>query len=193
MRRTPPATIRATRHMAGITLLEVVIAMTIMVLVFGIAVPNFLNAVSRTRATAARADMSLSLFESQRLATERMQEVVLCPSTGGQCIGGTDWSRGWIVFVDVNGDRVRGIDEPIFHRVRPLPRDVRLIGSEGRPRIVYQPRGASAGSNATFTVCDRRGPRQAQDLILSNGGRLRVEKASPATALRCDAGLQAGT
>lgn len=193
MRRSSNPSVRATHRMAGITLLEVTIAMTVMVLIFGIAVPNVLNAVSRTRATAARAELSLSLFESQRLATERMQEVVLCPSTGGQCIGGTDWSRGWILFIDANGDRMRGMEEPVVHHARALPRDVHLIGSAGRPRIVYQPRGASAGSNATFTLCDRRGPRQAQDLILSNGGRLRVAAASPGTALRCDAGLRAGT
>jgi type IV fimbrial biogenesis protein FimT len=48
--------------------------------------------------------------------------------------------------------------------------------------------GGNAGSNATFTLCDRRGARGAVALVLSNGGRLRAGTPSAAAAQRCAAG-----
>ena len=66
---------------------------------------------------------------------------------------------------------------------------MRLQGNIGRPRIVYQPNGGNAGANITFTLCDRRGPKDALALILSNGGRLRSDRPAPAAAAICATGL----
>lgn len=186
MSRLPAVTRRSD---AGFTLLDLLLALLVAGLVFGLAVPAWTNAVARVRAGAARTAITATLFNALRNATVIGREVVVCPATGDQCIGGSDWSRGWIAFVDVDGDRLHGATETVIDRASALPRGVRLTGSSGRPRIVYQPYGSNAGSNITFTLCDRRGPDDALALILSNGGRLRADRPTRAAAATCAAGL----
>jgi len=184
--RTPPL---RCRHTGGFTLLELLIALTILGILLGIAIPALKNAVARVQATSARSAITATLFDAQRNATVVGREIVVCPAAGEQCIGGHDWSHGWIAFIDYDNNRLRGLGEQIVRREDELPAGVRLHGTNGRPRIVYQPNGGSAGTNITFTLCDRRGPKSAQALVLSNGARLRHERAKPAAAAACAAGL----
>lgn len=180
------------RRCRGITLLDFLIALTVAGILFGVAIPGFRDAIVRTQATAARGALTTTLFDAQRDATVLGREIVICPATADQCAGGHDWSEGWLAFVDGDGDRRHGPGEAIVHREPPLPDTVRILGSVGRPRIVYQPNGGSAGANATFVLCDRRGPGAALTLILSNGAGLRTDRPSAAAAAACVATLPSG-
>lgn len=191
--RRNPCRSRACRPSArtqrGFTLLDLLIALTILGIVFGIALPALDNAVARVRAGAVRSALTVTLFDAQRHATVLGREIVVCPAEAGQCVGGRDWSRGWIAFVDSDGDRLRGPGDTLIRREQALASGQRLLGSVGRPRVVYQPNGGNAGANLSFTLCDRRGVDAAQALILSNGARLRHARADPAAAAACVAGL----
>jgi type IV fimbrial biogenesis protein FimT len=174
----------------GFTLFDALLGMTIAVLLFGIAVPNYRDAVAQTHATAARSAMTMTLFDAMRDATVHGRQVVVCPSPGGTgCSDGTDWTDGWIAFIDLNNDRLRGVGEPLTDRQEALQGHVRLHSTQGRPKIVFQPNGSNAGSNVTFTLCDRRGHREALRLVLANSGRLRALPAQTGPALACTAGL----
>lgn len=173
----------------GLTVLELVIAMTVAVLLFGMAVPAYRDAMARAQATDARAALSATLFAAMSEASVLGREIVVCAAENGQCSGGEDWSRGWIAFIDADGDRARSGGERLLREQPRLNRAVRLIGSSGRSRLVFQPFGGNAGSNTSFTLCDRRGPNAAIQLILANSGRLRTTPAPSAPALRCAAGL----
>jgi type IV fimbrial biogenesis protein FimT len=177
------------RPACGFTLLELLIALTILGILLGIVIPGLKNAVARVQSTSVRSAITATLFDAQRNATVVGREIVVCPATETQCTGGQDWSRGWIAFIDHNSDGLRGPGEQIIRRETELPAGVRLHGTNGRPRIVYQPNGGSAGTNITFTLCDRRGAKSAQALVLSNGARLRHERAKPAPAAACANGL----
>lgn len=178
------------RHRAcGFTLLDLLIVMTILGILFGIGVPSLKDAVARSQAVSARSAITTTLFDALRHATVLGREIVVCPASAAQCAGGTDWSDGWIAFIDGDGNRLRSPDEQIVRQQDALPAGVRLHGTVGRPRIVYQPNGGNGGSNITFTLCDRRGPKHALALILSNGGRLRSDRPTPAAAAACTNGL----
>ncbi len=173
----------------GFTLLDALLGMSIAVLVFGFALPNYRDAVAEVHASAARSAMTMTLFAAMRDATINGQEAVICPSADETaCRGGTDWSEGWIVFIDLNGDRQRSAAEPLTGRQGKLSGDIRLHSTDGRPRLVFQPNGSNAGSNVTFTLCDRRGPREALRLVLANNGRLRALPARAGAALACTEG-----
>lgn len=177
------------RRACGFTLLDLLIAMTIIGILFGIGIPSLKNAVARSQAVSARSAITTTLFDALRHATVLGREIVVCPASDAQCAGGKDWSHGWIAFIDSDGNRLRSPDEQIVRQQEKLPAGIRLHGTIGRPRIVYQPNGGNAGSNITFTLCDRRGPKHALALILSNGGRLRSDRAAPAAAAACANGL----
>ncbi len=170
----------------GFTLLDAMLGMTIAVLIFGIAWPNYRDAVARVHAISARSAMTMTLFGAMRDSTVNGREVVVCPSADeASCMNGTDWSKGWVAFIDLNGDRSRGGSEPLVGRQPALSGDVRLHSTQGRPQIVFQPNGSNAGSNVTFTLCDRRGPDEALRLVLANNGRLRALPASAGAAMAC--------
>lgn len=173
----------------GFTLLDALLGMSLAALVFGFAVPNYRAALAQAHASSARSAMTMTLYAAMREAAVNGRTAVICPSAKTDfCAGGIDWSDGWVAFIDLNGDRERSPIEPLIRRQPELSGDVRLRSTRGRPRLVVQPSGSNAGSNVTFTLCDRRGPKKALSLVLANNGRLRAVPARAGTALACTEG-----
>lgn len=171
---------------AGFTLIEAVIAMAIAAVLFAIAVPAWTNARAAVHGAATRAALEGSLLDAVRHAGITATEVVICPSSdAGRCTGSPDWSRGWIVFADLDADRGRDANETLLRRAPPLEGGVRLRSTQGRTRLVFQPNGGNAGSNVTFTLCDGRGPAKATTLVISNSGNMRHGVPTSAAAQSC--------
>ena len=108
-----------------------------------------------------------------------------CPASGRSCLATNDWSGGWVVFDDVDADRRVGAAERVVKSVAAPGGNVRLRTSAGRIRLVFQPNGGNSGSNATFVLCDGRGPDKAVAIVLSNEGRIRTAKPAAADAQNC--------
>jgi type IV fimbrial biogenesis protein FimT len=165
----------------GLTLIELLIALAVAAVVFGLAVPALGGALEAGRASAVRGDLLDSLAQAGMRAGITGMHVVLCPTIDGEhCSDDADWSAGWLVFQDVNGSRELEGGERLLRRHGPLPGHVHLRSTSGRVRIVFQGNGGNAGSNVTFTLCDGRGPRQARTLVMSNTGGLRDGVATQA-------------
>jgi len=170
----------------GFTLIEAVIAVAVSGICLGVAIPSLTGAISAAHAGSAKSAMVETFTRALTHSTVTGAEVVVCPSTGDACVDTTDWSMGWIAFADLDGNRSRGPgDTPLMHQAA-LANGVHLRGTTGRKLIVFKPTGAAAaGSNATLTLCDRRGPAKASALILANNGRFRVGEADPSAAVAC--------
>lgn len=169
-----------TRQTHGFTLIEILVAVAAAAILIGIAVPTMGNAFEAARNADARSALLTSVVAAVNRATMTGRRTVLCPSTDGlACLDSSDWSGGWIAFVDTDGDRERGADESLVTHQPALRGLVRLRSSEGRKRIVFQPSGGNAGSNVTFTLCDGRGPAKAQTLVLNNQGGMRYGTPGP--------------
>ena len=175
----------------GFTLIEALAASAVIAIACCIAVPNLAAASAKTRDVAVRSAMAESLQRATTHAIATRTHVVICPSRDGQaCINGTDWTSGWIVFADLRGDRVRDpIYDTLLHAQPALEGHSRLRGSPGRTRIVVQPRGGTAGSNATFTICREGSTAHASALILANSGSWRFAPPAPAAASACAFGV----
>ena len=157
----------------GITMIELLIATSIVAILAGIAMPAFSGAFEASRSSSARAALLGSYMAAVDSATMSGSHAVLCPSgDGSACLGNPDWSSGWIVFLDSDGDREHQVGEPIVARHAALEGKVRLRSTIGRTKIVIQPSGGNAGSNVTYTLCDGRGAAMAETLVLSNRGFL---------------------
>lgn len=187
MARPQPSLPRRRTDVRGITQIELLAALAIVALLFGVAIPA-LSAVSEATHAMQVRTMLLATYQAALTGAARSNtRATLCPSRdGNHCIGGIDWSEGWIAFVDRDGDRERHADEPILAQQGALPGKVHLHSTPGRTRIEIQASDSVAGSNVTFTLCDGRGPGRAQALVLSNKSTLRVADAtSDAIASTC--------
>ena len=173
------------RTAQGFTLLEALIAMTVVALLACVAVPAWSSAREAAHSSSAQAALLESLLGAISHAALTGSEVVLCPGDAGGCRATTDWSHGWIAFADIDGDRVRDSSDTLLKTIGPLGGKVHLRSTSGRMRLVFQPNGGNMGSNVTFALCDGRGPAKAATLVMANDGRLRTGSPTAQAAAAC--------
>lgn len=179
------------RTARGLTLLELLIALAVLAAVLAIALPGWTHASAAVHSTHAQEELSATLFDAARHSTVTGKRVVVCSTAGGEhCAGSMDWSEGWIAFQDDNRNGVREPGERMIRRGEAVHHTVGLQSTRGRTRLSFHHFGRVAGSNVTFTLCDRRGPEHARTLVVANHGRVRVGEPTRAAAASCDASLR---
>lgn len=160
----------------GYSLVETAAVAAVVAIACGLALPSFKEALRRHRVATAMHLVSAQLAQARNTAVARGVPVTLCPSRGdGRCSGGTDWSAGWVLYLDPDrSDQPRSQAAVLRDVRRPLPRDVRVMASAGRVRVRYQPDGRSGGTNLTLRVC--AGGELRGEVIVSNVGRVRTRR-----------------
>lgn len=98
------ATARLSRHLTirdsrGFTLLELMVALTVAAILFGVGVPSFVDMVRNNRAAANVNELSAAFAIARSESARRGINVTVCRSTDGLACG-ADWAAGWIAFVD---------------------------------------------------------------------------------------------
>ena len=93
------ATARRPR-MRGFSLIEVVVTVTVLAVLAVLALPTFTGTLRQSRMTAAANNLVSALNTARSEAVVRARRVSVCPSASGLRCGGSDWSVGWIAYVD---------------------------------------------------------------------------------------------
>lgn len=165
------------KHARAFTLMELMIAVAVMILLVATALPAFNGLRQEQMVRGAQHEFLATLHLAKQAAVARNRRVSLCPSAGGRgCLGSGSWHRGWLVFVDRNGDRSPDPGETVLSRKQGLAKALTLTSSRYRRVITFQPTGTAGGSNATFTVCTPGKDRRAASVVLSRLGRIRLEE-----------------
>jgi type IV fimbrial biogenesis protein FimT len=122
-------------RISGFSLIELLVTIGVMAVLLAVSLPNF-QAVSEAMTTNSQAKALMNTLNLARNeAVKRGTTVSLCASTNGTDCSTDNWSAGWMVFVDANGDANGG------------------AGSVDAGDAVIRVYDAlSAGSNLTFTV-----------------------------------------
>ncbi len=165
---------------AGFTLVELIITCAILAIATGAALPSLSGLVEHHRTNAAVSALTSQMQLARAAAVSRNHRTVLCPSADGRsCLSGSDWSGGWMLFVDDDGNRRPDAGEDILRvEQTPTSRHLRIASSGGRQQLRYLPDGSSAGSNLTLSICNPRGQLLAR-VVVNNVGRPRSERAAP--------------
>ena len=164
-------------HRRGFTVLELLIALAVLAIVLILGIPALSEYGLRQRMSATINALHTHLALARAEAIHLNTHVVACPGnrTVG-CIDGNDWSQGWIVFSDLNGDRqLQSLEH--LHRAEPALEQLFVLSTPGRSNIRFYPNGSAPGSNGSINFCDRRGPAEARRLVISNLGRIRRDAA----------------
>ncbi len=177
----------ALRTSRGFTLVELLMVLAIVAVLSTLAVPAFGAFIGRTQARTARNVLETSLNQARIAAVNHGGHVVVCPSLdAAHCARATTWHQGWILYVDLDHDRVRADHEPLLAVGQVHARGVAIVSSSGRLVLDYRPDGSASGTNLTLTVCDRQsGAGGASTVVVSPSGRVRRGVATPAAASAC--------
>lgn len=159
----------------GFSLYELLMTLAIAALVLTIGVPSFGGLVAGKRLRAETDALFHALHLARKTSIVRRREVTICPSTdGASCDGDTDWSAGWILFVNADSDGPPQVDggEPVLAR-RRVDERVRIDAN----RQAFSMRSTQLrATNGTLVVCDRTGRAATRAVIVSYTGRPRVAR-----------------
>lgn len=176
-----------TRHHRGFTLIELMMALLVGSILFGVAIPSFRTFAQNSRLTGAANDLLASVQTARTEALKRQGNVALCPTADpNAAVPVCGNGNAWVVWQDRNADWQIASDgsEPIIERHDAIDASVRING-DGGARISYAATGfptTTVGQVQTRNVvfCDSRGlttsgnQSTGRALLISTTGRARV-------------------
>ncbi len=157
---------------SGVTLVELMVCISLLAVLVGLAIPSFSGLQSDWRRDSAIRDFmgDLQLARSTALRTSRA--VVMCVTTDGVgCeLGPTtnDWRQGWVVFSDLDGDNARNNNEPLIVQRGPVIGLQQMQSNVAPGRIALRSNGMLNSGNATVTVLPNGSDVQAAVAIQIN-------------------------
>ena len=154
----------------GYTMIELLITISIVAILAGLAVPAMTRFVQNDVLASQMNALAGSLALARSLAITRHQSVILCASADQATCSSSDWSDGWIVFVDANSDLNVSSNESIESQVAALEGNNTLSFSAGG-RVIYDARGFAPNSAGTFVLCDSRGDDSIRTMTIQRSGR----------------------
>jgi len=159
----------------GYSLYELIITVAVVGTILSLGVPSFGSIVADNR---LRTDVD-ALFHAVHLARKesvlRRRAVTLCPTLGDRdCLGGNDWSAGWMIFVNLDRDSPAALDpgEPVL-QVHSVSKHHQVIAN--RRSFSFRSTELRA-TNGTIIFCDKAGRTEPRALVISYTGRPRVAR-----------------
>lgn len=116
-RRPKQTCVLSARSQRGFSLLELMVGVTVLAVLLGLAVPTFQEVIQNNRIVAQHNDFIASLNTARSEAIKRGNAVTVCASVdGAACSGATSWSSGWVTFVDVNTNGILDGAEVVLYQ-----------------------------------------------------------------------------
>lgn len=140
----------------GFTLMELMLTITVMAVLLGLAVPNFLATVRNNRLISQNNEFIGALNFARSEALKRSDAVSVCASADqATCSGDTDWTTGYIIFVDrdadgdmdgdPDGDPTTDDGEGLIQATGPAPTEFTL-NATNQSFVRFGSSGMSAGA-----------------------------------------------
>jgi type IV fimbrial biogenesis protein FimT len=166
------------RRRRGFTLIELVVVLAISAVMMSVALPDLRQMIRSQQLKAAVHDLFGAVELTRTQAIARGGKVLLVPS-GDAAL---DWSGGWVVFVDQDGDRRPGDGEEVIMRHGPpaagIVVDAAFSSQQGAPYLAYNSTGRSCSDTSslaarwgTLSMADGRQTRRIKINML---GRARI-------------------
>ena len=160
MRRMPyrPPHFQALTVPRGFTWIELLVTLAILGILTTLGAPG-LRALLDQRTVATHAStLSDALRLARAEAVKRHQRVTICNTpdpdapTPVCASASTNWSTGWLIFADANGNKVRDAHDTLLHLQQALPPTVGLLLAHSKPAITFGGQGLAVANNASFHV-----------------------------------------
>lgn len=164
----------------GLTLIELLATLAVLSIVLTQGVPSLQTLFLKQRASSQTNQLFLALTLTRNEAIKRGHTATLCASSDGlHCTQAqTDWSGGWLLFIDDNNDQQPNDSDTLIQVQAALSPTTSLSWNRTGP-LHFDARGQAVSSNGTFTLCSGSGSQFGRKIIVSNTGRTRVETQLP--------------
>ena len=162
---------KSMKNCLGFTLLELIITVGIIGVLTAIAVPSMGIYVKNERLTSQINTLVSHLTYARNQAVTQSQQTVVCISNNGVNCSGTDWSDGWVVFADYDGNATVNDLETVLLAQQSLAGNT-LTSTIGTS-VIYDNRGFAKTAVGTFSLCDDRLLANLKSIQVSITGRVR--------------------
>lgn len=161
------------RFQQGVTLIELLITLSIIVVSLTLATPSFQQLFAQYHCTIAINQLVDALAFARDTAITRQIPTSICPTQNGQNCS-ANWSHGYMVFVhEANNNTPK--PETILALFPGVPESASL--SNSRTIITLQTNGQAPGSNSTFYYQTQSSNLNVKATVILNMlGRVAIEK-----------------
>jgi type IV fimbrial biogenesis protein FimT len=157
------------RNQKGVTLIELMVALTVASILLGAAIPSFQQTIINSRLSTIANEFMSSINYIRSEAIKAGRSVTLCKSTDGSSCSTSNtvyWDSGWIAFLDLDADGALDTGETILRTWPALGSLYTLRSSEFTNFIRYNSQGAAI-SQGTFAVCNNSAEVGAKAFVIT--------------------------
>ena len=163
----------AQRSGYGFTIIEMMITVTIIAIIIGLATPSYQHLVSNNRLIVTNNDLMTSLALARQNAISYAKDVYLCELLDEKTCNekrpfNADWSKGWMVFIDNNRNALLDDKDTISYvSYKPNQKGIAIVFNQ-QGRLRFRPDGSAR--SAGFYLCSRE---RHKHIFLLYSGRAR--------------------
>ncbi|AUB84851.1 GspH/FimT family pseudopilin [Candidatus Thiodictyon syntrophicum] len=159
------------RAKRGVTLIELMITLAIMVIVLMFAAPPFGALMARNRMSTTVNNFVATLSLARSMAVMGTAPVSICSDDGNGACGGTgDWAKGALLFRDDDSNQILDGTEAVTKRLN-ASESTTIVANVAA--VTFSQDGTAtttaAGANSTWVFCDPSG-RVSPRLVAVQGG-----------------------
>lgn len=171
-------------HRQGFTLLELLVTVSIISILTVIGVPSFRDMMASRSVQSQVDDLAGSIRLARTEALKRGLPVTLCRTADANaaspaCASATDWSTGWLVFVDRAPRGAVGANDTVI-RVQQAYTNSGGILRTGTAVITFIPAGIAPGADGNFMLRPKiptsasAYPKLSRRVCVNNSGATRL-------------------
>ncbi len=168
------------QYITGFTLLELMVTISIMAIIAGIAVPSYQGLIESNLMRAASHSFYGSLVLARSEAVKNNQPVALCKSSNGtSCATSGTWDNGWLVYIDADADATFDSSELLLESHIGITTLTLRATDANLDQVVYQADGTQRVA-ASFNVCTDDDASRGTNISIGLTGRPSIEKGATA-------------
>ncbi|WP_133127438.1 GspH/FimT family pseudopilin [Legionella nagasakiensis] len=168
------------KRFPGFSLVEFLTILTIAAIFTTLAIPGYNALIQNNKIVSAANKLSASLNFARMEAVKRGVRVAVCPAANAAftaCGNNTQWSQGWIVFIDADNNNAIETTSDLVKVAQSLPNDAVITSSSDV--ISYDGSGflTNGASSLSLRTSGCTG-NNARVINIANSGRISIGVAA---------------